>query len=258
MSRRLATGLRRRAWARLLTLQGSWNPQRMQNLGLVFCMLPWLRDRRWDVDARRRFFRRYFDYFNTNPYLAGFLVGGLLRLEEDRAAGDASLTRAMLATYRDSLGRAFASLGDQLFWLGLRPGVTLVACLWALRGSVAGVLATFLVFLAGQLTLRWWSLQAGYGSGLDIPVLLGNPLWHRVIALAKRTALVCLGFLAVVLAVGYPRAGEGSGGLVLGLGALLGWFAPRLLKRRLPGEGLGLLASLLAAVVGFALLVTGG
>ena len=80
MTRRLQWSL----FLRSLALQGSWNHQRMQNLGLLWTVLTWLRLNRGDVNRDRVFCRRYYGYFNTNPYLANFLFGGLIRLEEDQ------------------------------------------------------------------------------------------------------------------------------------------------------------------------------
>jgi PTS system mannose-specific IID component len=115
----LGFGLQAGLFLRSLALQASWNPQRMQNLGLLAVMLTWLRTRAREVGRDRLFCRRYYDYFNTNPYLANYLVGGLIRLEEMRENGE-SLPPDFTATFRDTVGRALASLGDQLFWLGFR------------------------------------------------------------------------------------------------------------------------------------------
>ena len=76
----LPRGMHWRIFLASLGLQGSWNPQRMQNLGLLATLLGWLRGLPRDVERDSRFCRRYYDFFNTNPYLANYLIGGLLRL----------------------------------------------------------------------------------------------------------------------------------------------------------------------------------
>ncbi len=252
----LPFGLRWSLFQRSLLLQASWNNQRMQNLGFLYCLLAWLRTRPGDKNFNRRFFRRYFGFFNTNPYLAGFLLGGLVRLETERVHG-MEISRTMLETYRDSLGRAFASLGDQLFWLGLRPALTLIACLFALKGSVSGVVGVFIVFSVGQLGIRWWSLGVGYQSGMDIPALLGKPFWHRGILVATRTALVMAGLVAgVFLHDMQPQVGQG-GAVAFGAGILLGLGLPLLLRRRLPGEIILVCGFILSLGLGFAISLGG-
>ncbi|PIV81933.1 hypothetical protein COW53_01685 [bacterium CG17_big_fil_post_rev_8_21_14_2_50_64_8] len=254
---RLPLRLRLRLWLRLLILQASWNPQRMQNLGFLYCLLGWYKRLDEVADDRRHFFYRYFGFFNTNPYLAGFLVGGLTRLEAENR-DNSGVSSQVLVTYRDSLARAFASLGDQLFWLGLKPALTLIACVLALAGNVAGALGVFGMFLVCQLALRWWSLEAGYRRGLDILDLLDNPIWHRLILVAKRVSLVAAGLVAGMFLAGTWSEGSAACAILFGTGLVLGAVVPRLSKRRLPGEVLMLIGVAVCLGLGFAISLPGG
>ena len=159
--------LRWRLFLASLGLQGSWNPQRMQNLGLLAVMVQWLQQQPRNTDGDRLFCRRYYEFFNTNPYLANYLVGGLVRLEEDRE-DDPTLTPERIRMVRDSLARSLASIGDQLFWLGLRPALIMATCLLGLYGGSWSVLVVFALFAVGQFYLRWRSLARGYGLGMDV------------------------------------------------------------------------------------------
>lgn len=253
----LARGLKLRLFLRSLTLQGSWNHQRMQNLGLLTTILPWLRTRRRDLNQDRLFCRRYYEFFNTNPYLANFVIGGLVRLENDRAAG-VPVSGGMTTIMRDSLGRAFASLGDQLFWLGIRPALVMAMCLLGLHGQMMGVLVVVAVFACAQLILRWRSLERGYKLGFDLVELLHHRHWHRGIATAERAGMFLTGmtagsYLAVLTNSGHPG---GDGLLWFGVAAGLG--LPIVLRRRLPGELLILVALGLALMLVFAVFLSGG
>lgn len=253
----LPFGLKLRLFLRSLALQASWNNERMQNLGLLATMLPWARRQGRDIHQNRLFCRRYYEFFNTNPYLANFLIGGLVRLESERDAGLLN-PPGLTATFRDSLGRALASLGDQLFWLGIRPALVMVICLLGLWGQMAVLLALVGAFALAQLTLRWQSLERGYQLGFDLVELLQHRQWHRAIAFAERTGMVLTGltagvFLAQVLE---PGSSVPEGLLWVGIGAGLG--LPSLLRRRLPGELLILVALGLAILLAFAKSVGGG
>lgn len=249
--RRLDGRLRRVVFWRSLTLQASWNSQRMQNLGLLATMLPWLQKRPRDLTADRLFCRRYYEFFNTNPYLANYLIGGLLRLEDDAEAG--RQTGPTPGVFRDSLGRAFASLGDQFFWMGLRPALTMGLCLLVLAGQSQAVVLLVSAFAVVQLGLRWVSLDRGYSLGLDLVDLLADARWHRWIQVARRTTGLAIGLVAGAY-LARLAAPELVGGRVLPwIGLVVGWALPALLRRRLPGEGLLALAALVALVLAFAI-----
>jgi mannose/fructose/N-acetylgalactosamine-specific phosphotransferase system component IID len=238
-------GLPASVWLRSLALQGSWNPQRLQNLGLLVALLPWLRARRAPLAERRRFCLRHYEFFNTNPYLAGFVIGGLLRLESETDPDDRP-GRRRIAAYKTSLTQAFASLGDQLFWLGLRPAVLLAACLAAWTGDWRWPLAICALFAVLQLEGRRRAVRTGYRLGLEIVELLGRPAWHRAIATAKRVALLLTGALAGAhLARGAALAGRPEA-VALGGTFLLGTGLALLLRRRIPPEGILALAAPLA------------
>lgn len=244
--------LRWRLFLAALGLQGSWNPQRMQNLGLLAVMVQWLQDQPRDTDRDRLFCRRYYEFFNTNPYLANYLVGGLVRLEEDREAG-APLTPDRIRMVRDSLARSLASIGDQLFWLGLRPALVMATCLLGLYREPWSVLAVFALFAVGQFTLRWRSLARGYGLGMDVVDDLTDRRWHRAIAWTTRSGMVLTGAVAgCYLALLTRLGGQGGGGLLLA-GAAVGMGLPLICRRRPPGEVLVLLGLALAVVLAFAL-----
>ena len=232
-------------YLRSLALQGSWNPQRMQNLGLLTTLLPWLRRQQAGHEQRRLFIRRHYEFFNTNPYLANYVVGGLLRLEADLSAGRSG-SGQQIRTFRDTLAPTFASLGDQLFWLGLRPTLLLVAILLAAVGLPFGSVAVIGLFALVQLDLRRRALLTGYRLGFDIVELLGRPLWRRAIAATQRAGMILTGVLAgfYFARVLDPEAGPGGYGAAAWLA--VGIVLPLILRKRLSGEALLLCAALLA------------
>ena len=248
LSRRLQVAL----FLRSLSLQASWNNQRMQNLGLLWIMLPWLRRQARAVNRDRVFCRRYFGFFNTNPYFANFLIGGLVRLEDDQAAGH-PMPPGMADTFRDSVGRALASLGDQLFWLGLRPTLVMLVSLAGLMGKIHLVLAFVCIFAVGQLLLRWLSLRQGYELGLDIADLLFDSRWHTWIGVAKRSGMVLTGMVAGLYLAKVADFGTVDNHALLWIGTGLGIGLPVILRKRLPGEILILAALVLALLLGFAI-----
>lgn len=249
---RLPHGLRWSLFIRSLTLQASWNHQRMQNLGLLYNVLPWLRRRERLVNKDRNFCRRYYGFFNTNPYLANFLIGGLVRLEEERAA-DPATTAEFIGTFRDSVGRAFASLGDQLFWLGLRPTLIMLICFAGLLGQISSILIILGLFTASQLVLRWIALGRGYVLGMDIVDLLFDKRWHAWIARTKHAGMVLTGMVIGLYLAQVSDAGVSPGRGMLWIGTGLGMGLPVVLRKRLPGEVMILAALVMALLLTFAI-----
>lgn len=239
-------------YLRSLSLQASWNGQRMQNLGLLVVMMPWLRGQPRDLTSDRIFCRRYYEFFNTNPYLANYLIGGLVRLEEDRSRGLPG-EPAQSTMFRDSLGRAFASMGDQLFWLGVQPALMMGLCCLALAGQTGAVLVGIGIFAALQLALRWVSLGRGYEMGVDIVDLLGHPHWHRSIRWARVAGAVATGILCGWYLATLSTMDLTGGRALPWIGLSLGWVLPALLRKRLAGEGLLILAAILVLVLAFAI-----
>ena len=241
-----------RIFGRCLSLQASWNEQRLQNLGLLACLAPWLAQQALERQHLRSACRRYFGFFNTNPYLSGYVIGGLLRLEHDRAQG-ATVSERQVSGFRDTLARACGGLGDQLVWLGLRPALMLLACLLAVLGRWELVLLVVGGFTAAQLWWRWRSLTMGFQLGAEVVDVLGRPLWHRAIAWTRRVALSLTGLLIGVYFAVILGLGETAGpGLLLGL-FCAGFGLPIMVRQKAAAEVqllLGLAVMVILALVG--------
>ena len=110
MSQGLGAGMRRRLFRRSLQLQSCWNFERMQSLGLAFCLEPWLA-RCWaGQDGAARAARlRHHEFFNTQPYMAALVVGMVCALEEEAAAAPAGERRDQLVRRLKTLKTAAAS-----------------------------------------------------------------------------------------------------------------------------------------------------
>jgi len=224
-----------RTFLRSLCLQGSWNPQRMQNLGLLVTLLPWLRQAGLSHADGRRFCRRHYEYFNTNPYYANLVVGGLLRLEEENQRGDEDLL-PILHGFKNTLGRSLAALGDQFFWLGLQPALLVLASLAAFWGVYTVSLGIIGAFAALQFVARLKALARGYALGLDIADLLAAPGWHRAILTAKRAGAFLTGVLAGSYAARLDIVLRENGDRRLLLCAALALGLSIAMRRRWPGE----------------------
>src|SRR5205823_6169424 len=149
-----------RSLLRLFTVQGSWNYERMQGVGMGVAEEPLLRDLRvaGDGAAYRSAVARGAHFFNAHPYLCGLAVGAAARAEHEGVPPE------QVERLRTALCGPLGSLGDRLVWAGWLPftsGLALIgvaaggfALLWSFRARITGVrLGLVLLALA---TLAGW------------------------------------------------------------------------------------------------------
>ena len=108
-----------RTLLRLFTVQGSWNYERMQGIGVGVAEEPLLRDLRAeggsDGVAYRTAVARGAHFFNAHPYLCGLAVGAAARAEHDGVPPE------QVERLRTALCGPLGSLGDRLVWAGWLP-----------------------------------------------------------------------------------------------------------------------------------------
>lgn len=182
---------------RLCFLQASWNREGMQSIGMVVCALPWARSRGLRGKELADWMRPRLDFVNTNPYLAGLLLGSTLRL-----SGEGE--EALAGRLQPALSRTLGALGDALSWEGARPA-------WAFSSLAAAVVVGpwvvavgWLSFLLAQAALRWWGWEEGFRRGLGVVELLNRPFIHRWTESLRGFAGAALG-VALVLALGHQQ-----------------------------------------------------
>ncbi len=144
-------------------LQASWNPQGMQNLGLAYALYPALVRLYPEPAAQAKAVQRHLVFFNTHPYVAAAIVGGVVHHEQKIARGEEAPER--VTEFKAALMGPLAALGDGFFWLSLRPASgALCAALVPVLGPWAAVL--FLVlYNAVHFSLRAGSTGSGSGTG---------------------------------------------------------------------------------------------
>lgn len=218
-------------------IQAGWNYERYQNLGFAFTLEPALRKIYPDAEKFKAAMLRHMQIFNTQPYLASFVLGNVVRIEERAAAGEADLKN--LPGMKQALASSFASIGDRIFWGRLKPMTTQICLLvwaaggffgWLFTGAqqelsasllLAGPLAGISFYSAFAVYWRWKGLGAGYACGGSSNCALDAFNWSRLIRLLSAAGFmmsVAIVLLAVWLLVGANRADLRTPGLLLRLG----------------------------------------
>ncbi|HET7564760.1 MAG TPA: PTS system mannose/fructose/sorbose family transporter subunit IID, partial [Gemmatimonadaceae bacterium] len=186
-------------YARLFTVQSSWNYELLVGTGIGFCTEPGLRGLPGGPKgtAYHTALARESRYFNAHPYLAAVAVGALVRAELDE------LPPERIERFRTALCGPLGSVGDRLVWAGWLPFSSLLAL--AIFGLGAGPWATVVIFLGvyniGQLVLRAWGLRVGWRYGLQAATALANPVLRQGPQYIAR-AVALLAGIALPLVVG--------------------------------------------------------
>ena len=77
-----------RVFLRSLLIQASWSFHLLQSIGFAYALLPILRKLYPDRTEYASRLNLHTEYFNTQPYLASFILGAVVKLEEERAIRD--------------------------------------------------------------------------------------------------------------------------------------------------------------------------
>lgn len=202
-----------RVFLRSLLLQASWNPQGMQNLGLAYALYPaltFLYPDRADLQAA---VRRHLVFFNTHPYSAAAILGGVLNHEQRIAAGQEPPDRAV--AFKSALMGPLAALGDGFFWLSLKPAVGALSAALVPWLGLWAVLLFLVLYNAVHLSLRGWLFRLGLEQGDALVVSLSKVRLPQRGALLRNLAAACAGGLVVVAAQRVAQVtGQPGGGLL--------------------------------------------
>ncbi len=176
--------------------QASWNYERMQALGFLYSMVPTIRELYPDANDpnRKDAIARHLEFFNTQPFVTSPILGIVLAMEEQRAAG-ADIDDAAINGIKVGMMGPLAGVGDPIFWGTLRPVVGAFAAGFAMQGSIMGPLIFFVVFNAVRLGFRAWGLKYGYEKGGELIKDVSGGVLRKITVGASVLGLFIMGAL---------------------------------------------------------------
>ena len=133
---------RQKVWWRSQFLQGSWNYERMQNLGWAYSLIPAIKKLYTKKEDQAAALERHLEFFNTHPYVAAPIMGVTLALEEERANG-VEIDDAAIQGVKIGMMGPLAGIGDPVFWFTVRPILGALGASLAASGNLVGPLLFF-------------------------------------------------------------------------------------------------------------------
>ena len=158
---------RLKVWWRSQFLQGSWNYERMQNLGWAYSLIPAIKKLYTKKEDQAAALERHLEFFNTHPYVAAPIMGVTLALEEERANG-VEIDDAAIQGVKIGMMGPLAGIGDPVFWFTVRPILGALGASLAASGNIVGPLLFFLGWNAIRMAFLWYTQEFGYKAGSEI------------------------------------------------------------------------------------------
>lgn len=188
---RLSLGRLLRIFFQSLFIQTSWSFPSMQSMGFLSDVLVGVGE-----DKRAEIMKTQKGLFNTHPYMVSYIVGATVRAYDEGKAS-AEEIKKFIAVAQTS----FASAGDLLFWLTLRPALLLAAVILGFHYGVIGPLTFLVVYNVFHLFHRIKGISDGYNLGWDVIYLLSKRRFKTVRLVFEAVGAVLSGFLLSLIAV---------------------------------------------------------
>ncbi len=209
-------------------------------MGFCFALMPHLKKIWTDSSRLKKAVLRHFGIFNTQPYMAGFIIGNVCRIEEKiSSAQDSQEEQKFImvsVNIKSALASSFASIGDRMFW-GRITSINAIFCLivWILFGFYGWFLidaepdVSVYVLFAGPLLgtvfaayaslyIRWKGLGYGYLCGGSKLCGLDLLPWSKIISklsLAGLVSSVLIFIFVLISAAAYYYKSFGVEGVIL-------------------------------------------
>ncbi len=149
---------------RSLTLDSSWNYERMQNIAYCYMMAPIIRRLYENKEDRAAALKRHLEFMSVTPHISTLLVGISGAMEEENAKNP-DFDENSINAVKSSLMGPMAGVGDSFFWGTLLLIAAGVGVSLASQGNIMGPILFFLIINIPHFILRYLCLDKGFQYG---------------------------------------------------------------------------------------------
>ncbi len=199
---------------RILFLQGALHQKGMQNIGFASALSAG--SKKLAGSEANALVRKHLSFFNCNPNFTSLVVGGVLRLEEERLAGK-PIDNNDIEYFKKAVSSPLAAMGDMLFLGGIKPLALTFACVFAIYQSFIGLLAVFLLYNLIIVFCRVWGVYFGYAKGWELVDFFSGPSFQKLLS-AVQIIGACAG--GALTAIVLNTLFKGGIGIFLSVGLL--------------------------------------
>lgn len=219
----------RKVYFRSLTMEASWNYERMMHMGYAYSMMPIIRKVYKDKDDVSKALVRHLEFFNTTPHLSTLPLGITTAMEEQNSK-DESFDETSINAVKASLMGPLAGIGDTFFWGTLRIIAAGLGISFATKGSILGPILFLLAFNIPHYIIRYFSLMGGYKLGTEFfKKIEQSGMMEKLTYGASILGLMVIGgMVATMIAISVPLS-IGSGEYAVPLQDIFDQIMPGLL-----------------------------
>ncbi|PLO01009.1 PTS system mannose/fructose/sorbose family transporter subunit IID [Klebsiella michiganensis] len=181
--------LKRVFWRWFLFGQSGWNYEKMQGLGYLYSIYPFLEKKYAKPEEQKDAAKVHSQFFNTNNTMAPGILGVNIALEEQTGLAG----KDAVAGIKTGLMGPLAGIGDTLFFVIPTTIIGSVASYLALQGNPVGLVLWLLFALVRMLFMRF-SISKGYHEGVNLLGSLTNNL-NKITRAANIIGLTVIGAL---------------------------------------------------------------
>lgn len=191
---------------RSLLLQSLWNYERMQNIGFVFSIIPWLRKLYKNNEKFYQRVRSHLGFFNTHPYFANLIIGIVMKLEEKYASNE--IKEEEITVTKTMLSGPLAAIGDRLVWSTWRVFCGIIGVSYfVLHGKnfytvvsfIPGVLVFLLLYnLVCHLPIRMLGIYLGYNYSKEVVEKIAKFSLQKIVNIVRNIGVIILCITAFV------------------------------------------------------------
>ena len=149
---------------RSLTLDSSWNYERMQNIAYCYMMAPIIRRLYENKEDRAAALKRHLEFMSVTPHISTLLVG-ISGAREEENAKNPDFDESSINAVKSSLMGPMAGVGDSFFWGTLLLIAAGVGVSLASQGNIMGPILFFLIINIPHFILRYLCLDKGFKYG---------------------------------------------------------------------------------------------
>jgi len=204
---------------RSFLIQGTWNFERMQNLGFCYALLPALTHLYGKDEKIRGPVKRHLEFFNTHPYMAAPVIGAAVKMEEDVARG--KMNGEDVNTFKVGVMGSYGAIGDSFFWSTLKPFASLIAVFSSLMDQVLSPFIFLILYNISHFRLRIEGFYLGYNEGIGVIDGMKRFNFPNMMKKIKALTVISSGVLLAVYVSIKPETGFGQYGLIGALVAVV-------------------------------------